>query len=90
MHKRSRLDSETGFLSVPPQLTIISTKETRFLFLGKPGFLVIPRIQKPGFFLYSTVQVISTTETRFLFLRQKRFLSYPQDSETGFLFVPPQ
>ncbi|MBD2546239.1 MULTISPECIES: hypothetical protein [Planktothricoides] len=47
----SRLVSETGFLFVTPQLTIISTTETRFLFLGKPGFLVIPRIQKPGFFL---------------------------------------
>ncbi|MBD2584520.1 hypothetical protein [Planktothricoides raciborskii] len=75
--------SETGFLSVTPQLTIISTTETRFLYLGTNA--IAYWVSETGFLSVTPqLTIISTTETRFL------FLSYPQDSETGFLPVTPQ
>ncbi|WP_354634837.1 hypothetical protein [Planktothricoides raciborskii] len=42
--------TETGFLFVLSQLTVISTTETRFLFRGKET-----GTQKPGFFCAATV-----------------------------------
>jgi hypothetical protein len=60
--------TETGFIFVLPQLTVISTTETRFFFRGKET-----RDTETGFlFVLPQLTVISTAETRFLYAGIKK------------------